>query len=74
MLFHSTRGKDKNKTFEEVLMQGLANDGGLFMPDNWPQVDLEEIKKSKSFIDIAKHIVPMFTNSCLLYTSPSPRD
>ena len=63
MLFHSTRGKDKNKTFEEVLMQGLANDGGLFMPDNWPQVDLEEIKKSKSFIDIAKHIVPMFTNS-----------
>ena len=63
MLFHSTRGKDKNKTFEEVLMQGLANDGGLFMPDNWPQVDLEEIKKLKSFIDIAKYIVPMFTNS-----------
>ena len=63
MLFHSTRGKDKNKTFEEVLMQGLANDGGLFMPDNWPQVDLEEIKKSESFIDIAKYILPMFTNS-----------
>ena len=60
MLFHSTRGKDRNKTFEEVLMQGLANDGGLFMPDNWPQVDLEEIKKLKSFIDIAKYIVPMF--------------
>ena len=24
MLFHSTRGKDKDKTFEQVLMQGLA--------------------------------------------------
>jgi threonine synthase len=34
MLFHSTRGEDANKTFEEVLMQGLADDGGLFMPDN----------------------------------------
>ena len=40
MLFHSTRGNDNNKTFEEVLMQGLADDGGLFMPDSWPQVDI----------------------------------
>ena len=30
MFFHSTRGKDKNKTFEEVLIQGLADDGGLY--------------------------------------------
>ena len=26
MLFHSTRGNDSGRTFEEVLMQGLAND------------------------------------------------
>ena len=38
MLFHSTRGQDKDKTFEQILMQGLADDGGLFMPDYWPQV------------------------------------
>ena len=44
MLFHSTRGNDSGRTFEEVLMQGLANDGGLFMPDTWPQVDLEHFK------------------------------
>ena len=47
MLFHSTRGGDANKTFEEVLMQGLADDGGLFMPNEWPQVDLNELKKQK---------------------------
>jgi threonine synthase len=46
MLFHSTRGKDKNKTFEQVLMQGLADDGGLFMPDIWPKVNLEDLKKT----------------------------
>mgnify|MGYP006233750655 CR=1 FL=1 len=88
MLFHSTRGNDKNKTFEEVLMQGLADDGGLFMPDFWPQVDLKEMKNLESFVDVAKYIVPLFTKSsfdddevikmldetCLLYTSPSPRD
>jgi threonine synthase len=37
------------------------------MPDYWPQVDLEEIKSSKSFIDIAKCIVPLFTSSSFSY-------
>ena len=63
MLFHSTRGQDFNKTFEEVLMQGLASDGGLFMPDHWPQVDIEKLKHLDSFVDVAKHIVPLFTES-----------
>ena len=63
MLFHSTRGNDSGRTFEEVLMQGLANDGGLFMPDIWPQVDLKHLKSLNSFLDIAKYIVPLFTKS-----------
>ena len=63
MFFHSTRGKDKNKTFEEVLIQGLADDGGLFMPDYWPEVDLSHIRKQESFLDIAKYIIPLFTKS-----------
>ena len=63
MLFHSTRGKDKDKTFKEVLMQGLANDGGLFMPNYWPAVDLEHLKNCNTFIDVAKHVVPLFTDS-----------
>ena len=63
MLFHSTRGKDKDKTFEEVLMQGLASDGGLFMPDSWPQVDMGHLKNLSSFLDVAKYIVPMYTGS-----------
>ena len=63
MLFHSTRGKDSNKTFEEVLMQGLASDGGLFMPNEWPQVDISKLKEMNSFIEIAKYIVPLYTKS-----------
>ena len=63
MLFHSTRGKDSNKDFASILMQGLADDGGLFMPDYWPEVDLDEIKSKTSFVDIAKCIVPLFTTS-----------
>ena len=45
MFFHSTRGKDKDKTFEQVLMQGLADDGGLFIPDFWPKDDIEKLIK-----------------------------
>ncbi len=67
MLFHSTRGKDAEKDFATILMQGLADDGGLFMPDYWPQVNLDEIKSSSSFVDIAKLIVPLFTSSSFLH-------
>ena len=63
MLFESTRGGDKAKTFEEVLLKGLADDGGLFIPDFWPKVDIEKLKKLDTFLDVAKYIVPMFTNS-----------
>ena len=63
MLFHSTRGQDSKKDFASILMQGLADDGGLFMPDYWPEIDLDEIKSKKSFVDIAKCIVPLFTTS-----------
>ena len=48
-------------------MQGLAADGGLFMPDAWPQVDIEKIKTLDSFIDVAKCIVPLFTKSSFSY-------
>ena len=44
-------------------MQGLADDGGLFMPDYWPQIDLDEIKSQKSFVGVAKCVVPLFTSS-----------
>ena len=59
MLFHSTRGGDSNKTFEEVLLQGLASDGGLFMPNEWPQVNLDNLKKQKTFLAIHSHSFPI---------------
>ena len=36
---------------------------GLFMPESWPQIDIEHIKQLESFIDVAKYIVPLFTKS-----------
>ena len=63
MLFESTRGGDKGKTFEEVLLKGLADDGGLYVPTEWPEADISKLQECNSFIDIAKLIVPLFTES-----------
>lgn len=38
MLFHSTNGKVKNVPLPATIAQGLAEDGGLFMPDRFPQL------------------------------------
>ena len=34
--YSSTRGGDDSLSYEEVLLAGLARDGGLFMPETWP--------------------------------------
>lgn len=36
MLFHSTNGKTRDVTFQTAIENGLAEDGGLFMPDKMP--------------------------------------
>ncbi len=38
MLFHSTNGKTQGVTFPTAIENGLADDGGLFMPANMPSL------------------------------------
>ncbi len=39
MLYLSTRGHPDRKRFCEILLEGLAPDGGLYLPEHYPQVD-----------------------------------
>ena len=39
MQYLSTRGHPDRKRFCEILLEGLAPDGGLYLPENYPQVD-----------------------------------
>ncbi len=43
MKYVSTRGGAPASGFADVLLAGLADDGGLFVPDVWPQLGREEI-------------------------------
>ncbi|HEX9791494.1 MAG TPA: hypothetical protein VGA60_12600, partial [Kiloniellales bacterium] len=37
MRYVSTRGSAPGLKFDEVLLAGLARDGGLFLPAHWPE-------------------------------------
>ncbi len=39
MRYLSTRGHADRKRFCEILLEGLAPDGGLYLPEHYPQVD-----------------------------------
>ena len=39
MNYLSTRGHPERKRFCEILLEGLAPDGGLYLPERYPQVD-----------------------------------
>ena len=43
MLYKSTRGSSDEVPFSEVLLGGLAPDGGLYMPEHFPSMTLEQI-------------------------------
>lgn len=60
--YKSTRGKQTGLKFEEVVLGGLATDGGLFIPETIPQFSLDDIEKLRglSFIDLAYEIISKF--------------
>jgi threonine synthase len=43
MRYLSTRGHTDRKRFCEILLEGLAPDGGLYLPEHYPQVDVQTL-------------------------------
>ncbi len=43
MKYLSTRGHPERRHFCEILLEGLAPDGGLYLPEHYPQVDAEQL-------------------------------
>ncbi|WP_431861177.1 threonine synthase [Azospirillum sp.] len=44
MRYISTRGAAPALGFEDVLLTGLARDGGLYVPETWPQFTADDIR------------------------------
>ena len=67
MKYISTRGQSPALNFEEVLLTGLAPDGGLYVPESLPAYTREEIASwaGSSYTDLAFNIVQPFVGDCI---------
>ena len=62
MKYISTRGNAPAKTFTEILLGGLAPDGGLYLPEQYPQVTRAELDawRKLSYADLAYAVLSKF--------------
>ncbi len=62
MKYISTRGNAPAKTFTEILLGGLAPDGGLYLPEQYPQVTRAELDvwRTLSYADLAYAVLSKF--------------
>ena len=59
MWYVSTRGGAPKKRFGEIVLEGLAADGGLYVPEAFPAVDLKSLR-GRSYADLALAILSGF--------------
>jgi threonine synthase len=61
MRYVSTRGRAPVLGFGDVLLAGLADDGGLYMPETWPGLPPPEVlDHATSYADVASAVVAPF--------------
>lgn len=72
MHYVSTRNPDLRLSAAQAIVQGLSRDGGLFLPEEIPQIPLEEIKALSKLpyperaVKIMKRYLDEFTEEELL--------
>ena len=70
MQYISTRGEAPKLGFDDVLLAGLASDGGLYVPETWPQVDAATLRswRGLSYQELAVEVMLPFVEASI------PRD
>lgn len=66
MNYFSARNKTISKTLSEAIQLGLAADGGLFVPDYFPKIDISNFSNDLTYPDFAENILrPYFKDDPL---------
>ncbi|MBN9023938.1 MAG: threonine synthase, partial [Rhizobiales bacterium] len=62
MKYVSTRGSAPALGFADVLLAGLAEDGGLYVPEAWPTLDAETIAgfAGRPYAEVAQAVIAPF--------------
>jgi threonine synthase len=61
------RPRPERLSFEDVLLAGLAPDGGLYVPAEWPRLEAEQLRalRGRSYAEIAAGIIAPFLGDAL---------
>jgi threonine synthase len=67
MRYVSTRGEVAPLDFVEVMLAGLARDGGLYVPESWPALDRETIAgfAGKPYAEVAVDVIRPFVGGSI---------
>ena len=67
MQYVSTRGSAPTLDFAGVTLAGLANDGGLYVPAEWPRFSRDEIGSMRGlpYAELAARVMQPFVGDCL---------
>jgi threonine synthase len=66
MKYISTRGHSAKLGFSDILLEGLAPDGGLYMPETYPQINdadltrLRSVLQTQSYAALANEILSLY--------------
>src|SRR3989344_4757276 len=59
MRYISTRGNAASRSFKEILLEGLAPDGGLYMPESYPELRKFRLW-GQGYVDVALSVLNSF--------------
>ena len=59
MRYVSTRGQVAPRSFCDILLEGLAPDGGLYLPESFPKVDLKSLR-GLAYAELAQRILGLY--------------
>ncbi|WP_431273296.1 threonine synthase [Variovorax ureilyticus] len=64
MRYLSTRGHPERRRFCEILLEGLAPDGGLYLPEQYPKVDAATLAKWRGlpYAELAFEILSLYVD------------
>ncbi len=64
MKYVSTRGEAAGRGFSEILLEGLAPDGGLYVPERYPRVDVATLARWRqlSYSELAFEVMSLFVD------------
>lgn len=73
MRYISTRGQAPARSFADVLLAGLAEDGGLFVPESWPHFSAADWRalRSLTYPELAARVMQPFVGDSIPFAALS---